>query len=255
MQLFDFGAHLHAQFGVEIGQRLVEKEHLRVAHDRPAHGHALTLPTRQLTRKTLEQLRQPEDRRGAVDTVIDLALRRAAQFHGERHVGGDRHMRVERIVLKNHGHVTLFRRQIVDDALTDSDFTRGDVFQACDHPQQSRFAAAGGTDQHNELAIAYRNVDAMDDACCAKGLAYVADRDRSHSLLPGRSQQPLTQFSLFSGPSARMPRYWNTRAEQIIGLSPAEKQARLAACWATAITVGRLAAKAPCRHRRGAVGP
>ena len=46
MKLLDFRAHLHAQFGVEIRQRLIEQERLRVAHDRPSHGDALPLPAR-----------------------------------------------------------------------------------------------------------------------------------------------------------------------------------------------------------------
>ena len=63
MQFLDLGAHLHAQLGVEIGQRLVEQKHLRVAHDGAAHGDALALAAGQLARIALEQLRQAEDRR------------------------------------------------------------------------------------------------------------------------------------------------------------------------------------------------
>jgi hypothetical protein len=43
VQLLDLGAHLHPQFGVEIRQRLVEQEHLRIADDGTAHGDALAL--------------------------------------------------------------------------------------------------------------------------------------------------------------------------------------------------------------------
>ena len=43
MQRLDFGAHLRAQLGIEIGQRLVEQEDLGIAHDGAAHGDALTL--------------------------------------------------------------------------------------------------------------------------------------------------------------------------------------------------------------------
>ena len=145
-----------------------------------------------------------------------------------------------------------FGGRVVDDALADADFTGGDVFQACDHPQQGRFAAAGGTDQHDELAIAYRNVDAMDDVCRAEGLSYVADRDRSHSLLPDRGSGSSAVLLVLGTIRTDVPP-WNTRAEQIIGLSPAEKQARLAV--GDGHSGGQIAAKAPCRHRRGAVGP
>ena len=43
MELGDLGAHLHAQLGVEVGERFVEEEGLRFAHDGAADGDALAL--------------------------------------------------------------------------------------------------------------------------------------------------------------------------------------------------------------------
>ena len=48
MELDDLRAGLHAQFRVEVGQRLVEQEDLRLAHDGAAHRHTLALAARQL---------------------------------------------------------------------------------------------------------------------------------------------------------------------------------------------------------------
>jgi hypothetical protein len=45
-----------AHFGVEIGKRFVEKEHLRLAHDRAADGDALTLPARECLGFAIEQV-------------------------------------------------------------------------------------------------------------------------------------------------------------------------------------------------------
>ena len=42
----DLAPHLHAQLGVEIGQRLVEEKHLRLSDDRPAERDALALRRR-----------------------------------------------------------------------------------------------------------------------------------------------------------------------------------------------------------------
>ena len=61
MQLLDLGAHLHAQLGVEVGQRLVEQEHLRIAHDGAAHGDALALAAGELARIAVEQRLEAED--------------------------------------------------------------------------------------------------------------------------------------------------------------------------------------------------
>src|SRR4051794_4816024 len=48
--LLDFDPHLDAQFGVEVGQRFVEQEHLWVTHDGAAHRDALALSAGQLLR-------------------------------------------------------------------------------------------------------------------------------------------------------------------------------------------------------------
>src|SRR5439155_1366668 len=70
------------------------------------------------------------------------------------HVVIDRHMRVERVILEHHGDVTLGRLDLVDDPSADVDLAAGDGLEPRDHPQQRRLAAAGGTDQHAELAVA-----------------------------------------------------------------------------------------------------
>ncbi len=44
VEALDLGPHLHcASCGVEVGERLVEQEHLRLADDGAAHGDALAL--------------------------------------------------------------------------------------------------------------------------------------------------------------------------------------------------------------------
>ncbi len=43
MQPRDFRAHLHPHLGVEVGQRLVEKKDLGIAHDGAAQSDALPL--------------------------------------------------------------------------------------------------------------------------------------------------------------------------------------------------------------------
>ena len=78
MQLLDLEAHLHAQLGVEVGQRLVEQEHRRLAHDRAAHRHALPLAAGKLARLALEERPELEDAGGAIDARLDVVLREAA---------------------------------------------------------------------------------------------------------------------------------------------------------------------------------
>ena len=69
VQLLELDPHLHAQLGVEVGQRLVEQEHLRVAHDRAAQRDALALAAGELARLALEQFADAEDLGRLVDAL------------------------------------------------------------------------------------------------------------------------------------------------------------------------------------------
>ena len=70
VQGLDLRPHRDAQLGVEVRQRLVEQEHLRVAHDRAAHGDPLALPARELLGVAVEQRRQA---RGSPPPALTLA--------------------------------------------------------------------------------------------------------------------------------------------------------------------------------------
>jgi len=51
-------AHLHAQRGVEVRQRLVEQENRRLGHQRAANGDALTLAAGERFRAAIQQVSQ-----------------------------------------------------------------------------------------------------------------------------------------------------------------------------------------------------
>ena len=58
VQLLDLDAHLGAQLGVEVRQRLVEQKELRVLHQRAPDGDALALAARELAGFAVEQGRE-----------------------------------------------------------------------------------------------------------------------------------------------------------------------------------------------------
>ena len=65
VQRRDLATQLQAELRVEVRQRLVEQKDLRLAHDGPSDGHALPLPTGELSRPVLQHVRQAENGRGA----------------------------------------------------------------------------------------------------------------------------------------------------------------------------------------------
>ena len=63
LERLDLGAHVDPQLGVQVRERLVHQEHLRVSHQRPAERHPLALAAGQLPRLSVEQAVQPQPRR------------------------------------------------------------------------------------------------------------------------------------------------------------------------------------------------
>ena len=83
VQLLDLGAHVDAQLGVEVGQRLVEQEQGGVAHERPAHGDALALAAGELAGLALQQRLDLQQRRDPLDRLLLRGLGHAAALHAE----------------------------------------------------------------------------------------------------------------------------------------------------------------------------
>ena len=103
----DLGAHLAAQLGVEVAERLVEKEDLRLAHQRPAHGDALRLAAAQLRRAAVQQRSRPSIARHLAHAPVDLGARHAVFLESEGEVLVHGQVRVEGVVLEDHRHVAL----------------------------------------------------------------------------------------------------------------------------------------------------
>jgi hypothetical protein len=132
----------------------------------------------------IEQRRESQNFRGALDALADLLRTRAAQLQRKSHIVGDRHMRIECVVLEHHRDVALFGLDIVDDAVADRDRPGGDVFEPCEHPQQGRLTAAGRPDQDDKGAVLDRDRHAVQDFKAAKRFPHVANLYRRHTFPP-----------------------------------------------------------------------
>ena len=152
-ELDELGAHLVTQLCVEVAQRFVHEEDLRMTHDGAADGDALALAAGERFGLSLQILGDAEDLRRFLHLLVDLRLGNLAQLESERHVFIHGHVRIERVVLEDHRDVAVFRRNIVDEAVADVEFTIGDLFQTGDHAQSCRLAAARGSDEYDKLFV------------------------------------------------------------------------------------------------------
>ena len=76
----ELGAHLHAELGVEVRQRLVHQEGLRLADHGSAHGYPLPLAARQRQRLAIQQGLERQDSRGLTHPPFDFFLRNMAKL-------------------------------------------------------------------------------------------------------------------------------------------------------------------------------
>ena len=177
----DLRARLHAQLGIEVGERLVHEEDGRLTHDGATQGDALALAAGELARLAVEQVLAGEHGRRLVDAALDLGLGRLAQLQAEGHVVVHGHVRVQRVALEDHGDVAVLGGDVVDDPVADGERALGDLLEAGDHAQRGGLAAARRADQDHELPVLDLEVQVVDRDDLTEALPDVVERDRSHT--------------------------------------------------------------------------
>ena len=103
-------AHFEPQPGVEVGERFVEQQHVRPDDQRSRQSHALLLAARELVRRAMGKPVHLHNRQGLGDPLFLFNRVHAAHVQSINHVLGDRHVRPERVVLKDHAGVAVMRR-------------------------------------------------------------------------------------------------------------------------------------------------
>src|SRR5262249_38118657 len=144
------------------------------------------------------QLLEAEDRRSLLHTFLYFPFWELLQAQPERDVLVDREVRVERVALEHHRDVTVAGRDVVDDPRPDAHDALGDLLEAGEHPQRRRLPAAGGADQHHELAVGdLERQPGHGPSAVRVDLAYpvepnTSQRDQPPSLLTGNDPTPLS---------------------------------------------------------------
>ena len=157
VQAADLEAHLLAQVGVEVRERLVEQQGLGLDHQRAGQRHALLLAARQLAGIALGQRLEPRRRQDRLELGVDRRLVELPDAQAVGDVLGHRHVRPQRVALEDHRHVAAFRRHGArrrgQDLAADHDFACRGLDEARDQPQRRGLAAARRAQQADELAM------------------------------------------------------------------------------------------------------
>ena len=158
----DLAPHLHPELRVEVGERLVHQERLRLPHEGSAHRDPLSLPTGERARLALQEVGDLERLGRLADPSRDLLLRELPVPQPEREVVLDRHVGIERVVLEHHRDVALLRRQVVHDPVADPDLAFADLLEPREHPERRRLAAARRSHEDHELAVLDLEIEILD---------------------------------------------------------------------------------------------
>ena len=120
LQVGDLVAHLHAQLGVEVRERLVHQERGRLAHDARGPWRRAGAGRRRGCAGLRSRARRARAASAASSTRrCDLGLRHLRQLERERHVLAHGHVRVQRVALEHHRDVAVRGRRVVDDLAVD----------------------------------------------------------------------------------------------------------------------------------------
>src|SRR5579885_718667 len=203
MQLGDLQPHLHAQRRIEVGERLVEQEGLRLAHDGAADRHALALAAGELARLAVEIVGEVQDLGGLLHLLTDDLSRHARHLQPEADVAAHAHMGIERVGLEDHGEPALGRRHVAHIGPVDLDPAAARILEPGDEPQQGGLAAARGADEDDEGAVLDLEVEGADDGALPEGLAHAPQHDpAAHFTAP--KVRPRTSWRWENQPSTRM---------------------------------------------------
>ncbi|MNE58948.1 hypothetical protein D3C80_1540090 [compost metagenome] len=96
-------------------------------------------------------------------------------------------MRIDRVILEDHGDVALLRLALVDHFVADLQRAVGDFLKPGNHSERRRLAAAGRPDENDEFAIGDRQVYALDCFDLAVALDQFCQFNRRHQRSPIRA--------------------------------------------------------------------
>ena len=171
----DDAAHLDTELCVQIGKRLVHQQHIRRDNQCTSQCDTLLLTAGKLVGHPVGILHDLHQVQKLICPLLHLGLVHLAVFQTECHIVPDGEVREDGIVLEHHADVALAGVHIVDALLVEEDVAALNGVEACDHTEKGGLAAAGGTQQGEQLTISDLQIQVRDDRIIPVALYCVFD--------------------------------------------------------------------------------
>ena len=184
-------AHFFAKVCIEVAQRLVEEEDLRLHHQRPSHRDPLLLAAGEFPRIARLVAAELDDPQHVLDARLALGLRHARlepQAVGD--VLGHGHVGPEGVALEDHRHAPPLGRHDAGRrgkaSLAHPDLAGLRTEESRDQTEGRRLAAPGGPEERDELAGLDFQTESFHRGDVAVALGQPFDRHPGHraSLTP-----------------------------------------------------------------------
>ncbi len=180
LELADLDPHLLAQLRIEIGERLVEQQDVRLDDEGARQGDALLLAARELARQALAELFEPHHAQRLGDLALDRSRIELPHAQAEGDVLRHGEMREEGIALEDEAGIAVIGRDVGHVALAEQDAARRRLDEAGDEAQRRRLAAARGAEQDQELALVDLQRDILHRLVAAEFLAQILETQARH---------------------------------------------------------------------------
>ena len=159
LDLLELQPHRLAQLEIERGERLVEQQHLRARRERPGERDPLLLTAGKLGRAARGEIQELDHRQHFAGAAVGVLLGPALAAQPEGDVFEHGHVQEQRVLLEHGVDRPSMRRQRRDVFAMQPDRAGADVFEPGDAAQERGLAAAGGSEEREELAVADRERD------------------------------------------------------------------------------------------------
>ena len=166
-------SHGNSELGVQVGQGFIEQKHLWIPDNGSTKGYPLALTAGQLPRFAVKQLVDTKKISCLSDGPLDFNFGDLAHFQTETHIVINRHLGIQRVILKNHGDIAIPGMNIINKTIPDKHLTRRNHFQAGDQPQGGALSATGRAHQYDEFTICDIQRKIVYCGCFAKGFIHI----------------------------------------------------------------------------------